>query len=186
MPEEVANREQVEALAHERGDDLLFGGSADPSRVSDLLSLVNDVVQAYAHQYSAASHASAMPQAAPAQESVSEASVNEVLYELMGVQDRLTELARLVGVLRFAVEGADSRQVREVEREIALLARYLPESYRVDALVKAAKTPTRDGGELAQLYLDRCYKLAAEDYQQLQTIDGRIQALESSSEAAQP
>jgi hypothetical protein len=105
--------------------------------------------------------------------------VNEVLFELMGERDRLAELAKLTGQLRFAVEGNDTRGVQEAEDEIGLLARYLPENYQLDALLKSAKDPSRTGGDLAQLYLERCYKLADEDYAKLQEIDERIRTIEA-------
>ena len=35
------------------------------------------------------------------------------------------------------------------------------------------------GGDLAQLYLERCYKLADEDYPRLQEIEERIRGLET-------
>ena len=105
--------------------------------------------------------------------------MNEVLFELMGERDRLAELAKLTGQLRFAVEGNDARQTQETEDEIGLLTRYLPDHYQVDILVKSAKDPSRNGGDLAQLYLERCYKLADEDYARLQEIEELIKAIES-------
>jgi len=101
----------------------------------------------------------------------------------MGHQDRLSELARLVGRLRFAVEGNDRREAQEVGDEIEALAHHMPETYRVSTLVESARTPTRTGGELAQLYLDRCYKLASENYTLLRDIEERIRALESVDDA---
>jgi hypothetical protein len=107
--------------------------------------------------------------------------VNEVLFELMGERDRLAELAKLIGQLRFGVEGNDARQIQEAEDEIAILGRFLPERYQIDALLKSAKDPSRNGGDLAQLYLERCYKLADEDYTSLQDIEERIRVIESAS-----
>lgn len=186
MPEEVASHEGLVSLAEARKDDLLFGGTAELSEVQDLLGLVNEVAQAYGRQYSSSPRISEAAGAGPPSGEPTGATVNEVLYELMGDQDRLSELSRLVGTLRFAVEGNDGRQAREVQDEISALARHLPESYRIATLVEAATTRTRAGGDLAQLYLDRCYKLSAEDYATLQGIEERIRALESSGEATQP
>jgi hypothetical protein len=59
------------------------------------------------------------------------------------------------------------------------LARYLPDHYQVDHLVKSAKDSSRTGGDLAQLYLDRCYKLADEDYTRLKEIEEQIKVIES-------
>ena len=186
MPEEVASHEGLVSLAEARRDDLLFGGTMELSQVPDLLSLVNEVAQAYGRQYSASPRISEAAEIGPQPAEPTGASVKEVLYELMGDQDRLSELSRLVGTLRFAVEGNDGRQARELEEEISLLARHLPESYRIETLIEAATTRTREGGDLAQLYLDRCYKLSAEDYATLQGIEERIRALESTGGTTQP
>ena len=51
--------------------------------------------------------------------------------------------------------------------------------YQVNMLVKSAKNPLRSGGDLAQLYLERCYKLTDEDYTRLQKIEEQIRAIES-------
>jgi hypothetical protein len=178
VPEEVDGHGHLEALAQARGDDLLFGGVVDAAQAPSLLGRVNDAVQAYARSYSASIPARVAAGDRGAAEEPSGLEVNEVLYELMGPRDRLAELARLVGKLRFAAEGSDARQVEEAEREVRALARRLPETYRIDALVRAAKVPTPSSGELAGLYLDRCYKLADEDYPRLKEIEERIQALE--------
>ena len=76
----------------------------------------------------------------------------------MGERDKLSELAKLVGKLRFAAEGTDPRMVREIEEEIATLARFLPERYNIPRLVQATATPSAGAAVLAQLYLERCYQ----------------------------
>ena len=104
--------------------------------------------------------------------------MNEVLFQLMSERDRLGELAKLTGRLRFAVEGSDARQVQDAEDEVRVLSRYLPDRYQIDGLLRAAKDPSRSGGDLAQLYLERCYKLADEDYPRLAEIEERIRGME--------
>jgi hypothetical protein len=183
MPEEVGSQQGLESLAEARRDDLLFGGTVEPGQVQDLLALVNEVAQTYGRHYTSSNRIISAAQGPPSHGAAPGASVNEVLYELMGPQDRLSELARLVGRLRFAVEGNDRREAQEVGGEIEALAHHLPETYRVSTLVESARTPTRTGGELAQLYLDRCYKLASENYTLLGDIEERIRALESGDDA---
>ena len=178
VPEEVESLQRLQALAQARDDDLLFGGTVDPSQVPSLLAVVNELVQEYGRGYQGHIQATAATLDVEAPEQVSGLGVNEVLYELMAPRDRLAELARLVGKLRFAAEGSAGGQVEEAEQEISLLAPHLPNGYRLDALVRAAKIPTQSGGELAGLYLDRCYKLADEDYLRLKGIEERIQVLE--------
>ena len=145
-----------------------------------MLLRVNDLVQEYAQRYQAHIGDAAAATGAPAAEAeaIGGHNVNEVLFELMSERDRLGELARLTGRLRFAVEGNDARQVQEAEEEVRVLSRYLPERYGIDGLLRAAKDPSRSGGDLAQLYLERCYKLADEDYATLADIEARIRGLE--------
>ena len=183
VPEEVPSHRQLKALAEAREDDLLFGGAVDPSQVPELLTTVNEIVQAYAHTYATSNAAISMgaPEEvaeAPSPERLSGVGVDEMLYQLMSDRGRLAELARLVGKLRFACEGHDARQVQEVEEEMAPLVKHLPETYRVHHLLRAAKSPTPAGGELAQLYLERCYKLADEDYLRVGEMEERIRLLE--------
>jgi hypothetical protein len=179
MPEEVGSQERLETLVNARGDDMLFGGEVSPSQVQDMLVLVNDLVQEYAQRYQAYIQGALPVDAPQSSEFIGGPGVNEVLFELMGERDRLAELAKLIGQLRFAVEGNDVRGVQEAEEEIGLLARYLPDHYQVDHLVKSAKDSSRTGGDLAQLYLDRCYKLADEDYTRLKEIEEQIKVIES-------
>ncbi len=179
MPEEAGGLAQLESLAEARGDDLLFGGDVPAGQVQDMLMRVNDVVQEYAGRYQSYIGDAATAGAVAEPEAISGHSINEVLFELMSDRDRLGELSKLTGRLRFAVEGSDVRQVQDAEDEVRVLSRYLPERYYIDSLLRAAKDPSRNGGDLAQLYLERCYKLADEDYPSLADIEERIRGLEA-------
>ncbi len=66
------------------------------------------------------------------------------------------------------------------EKAIRILAKYLPEWYKVNCLLKAAKDPSEQGAQLSKLYLERCYKLAAEDYAAIEKVEEAIKKLESS------
>ena len=48
--------------------------------------------------------------------------INDVLYELMSDSDKLGELSKLIGRLRFAVDGSDDNLTEETESEIAIVA----------------------------------------------------------------
>jgi hypothetical protein len=60
------------------------------------------------------------------------------------------------------------------------LQRYLPDKYRLDEFVGAASRPGDTGRRLAELYIDRCYKLSNEQYEDLGRIDQEIADLERS------
>lgn len=179
MPEAVGGQSQLETLVNARGDDLLYGGEVSISQIQDMLAQVNDLVQEYAQRYQTYIQGAVPAEVPQEPEFFGGPGVTEVLFGLLGERDRLAELAKLTGQLRFAVEGNDARGVQEAEEEIGILARHLPENYQLDALLKSAKDPSRTGGDLAQLYLDRCYKLADEDYTKLEEIEERIRNIEA-------
>ena len=97
----------------------------------------------------------------------------------MSESDKLAELARLLGSMRFAAEGGDAGTVDEMSREITTLARHLPETFQVSSLLAVAKDTSQKGSRLAQLYLDRCFRLSAGDYSAVQGLDDEIRALEA-------
>ena len=173
MPEKIDDLEHIRRMAEARDDDLIDGGSVDDSDPMDLIQVVSEVQQEYSGRWERSMQARTP---LPSQ------SVNELIYDLMGERDKLSELAKLAGKLRFAAEGTDRRMVREIEEEIATLARFLPEHYRIPLLVRATVTPTPAASVLAQLYLERCYKLLEEDYRRLQEVEKEIQRLEEAME----
>jgi hypothetical protein len=89
----------------------------------------------------------------------------------------LAELSRLLGKLRFAQEGQDLPMLSEVTQEIKALARHLPEEFRVSNLLAAAQDASRRGARLAQLYLDRCFRLSAGDTGRAEALEKEIQSL---------
>ena len=112
-----------------------------------------------------------------------EGTLNNLLYEFMSRADRLSELSRLVGKLRFASEQwegfYDKAMIEEVEAEILLLSTYLPDNYRIMEVVQSAKLWNDSGSVLTQLYLDRCQKLHENNYVEVQQIEEKIRWLEA-------
>ncbi len=176
VPEETEGYQALEDLARLRGDDLVFGGELPSNDFLEAAQRVNDAVQSYTklcQQWSESQHAAGAPAPEP-----SGFSVDEVLFSLMGEKDKLGELTKLVGKLQFAVEVKDARLLEEAEKEIRTLAGYLPEEYHVNRIIESAEKSTGKGPRLAQLYLERCYKLADQDSAGLHTVDQAIQELE--------
>ena len=60
---------------------------------------------------------------------------------------------------------------------MARIGRTLPEKYRVAELVAAANRPGDDGARLAQLLLERSYKLCQEEYGDVARIEAEIKRL---------
>jgi hypothetical protein len=146
-----------------------------------MIHLVNDIVQTYSKNYreSMSVAISDISTTNSQLENASSTRVNDVLYGLMNTQDKLTELSKLIGMLRFASDGKDLYQIAETQDEIAMLAMQLPESYHIRQLMEIIKDPTKHGSGLAELYMDRCYKLLTEDYLLVEEIENKIRDIQS-------
>ena len=177
IPEKVDGIDYINRMSETRDDDVINAGSVNPSDPMDLIGLVNELQQEYGRLWD---------------ESVTKdlsnqlTSVSDILYEFMGEPDKLSELSKLVGKLRFASEGHEGfynrSMIEEVESEILSLSRYLPDNYKIEALIQSTKLSSDSGSVLAQLYLERCYKLYEEDYIELKNIEDKIKSFESYSD----
>lgn len=172
FPEKVDSLAEIQRLAEARDDDLIDGGTGDADNPLDMVQVVNDLQQEYTRLWQQSQEASRPPALS------AEPSVNELLYELMGETAKLSELSKLVGKLRFALEGSDPRLTKETEEEILALAKYLPENYRVSRILEVGGMASEKGSALAQLYLERCYKLYEEDYRRIQEVEEEIRRIE--------
>jgi hypothetical protein len=93
----------------------------------------------------------------------------------MTESEKLDELTRLTGRLRDSLRAGPPDEM--VARQMAGLASTLPAKYRAERLVEVARLPGDKPQRLAQLYLERSYKLYNEDYLDLARIDREIEAL---------
>ena len=96
----------------------------------------------------------------------------------MSEADKLAELSRLLGKLRFAQDGADANMSGEVSDEIKSLSKFLPGQFKLSQLLAAAQDTSRNGERLAQLYLDRCFRLSSGDFGKVEAIDDEISSIE--------
>lgn len=180
-PEQIPDRAHLDELAELRDDDILYGGAL-PDGAEDVASAmfnVNEMLQAYSQLY-AANAPVAISEPEEPEDAASGAGVNEVLYGLMSESDRLGELTRLIGRLRYAVDGSEDSLIRETEDEIDVLEKHLPEGMQVPKLVAAVKTADARGAQLAALYLQRSYHLVQEAFTELGAVDREIEELEAS------
>ena len=173
IPEEVPSRAFLEALAESRQDDLVYAGGvvSSPQQPIILMQEMQEAVQKYGELFSARTdlpteEEPSAPESAPAASRFTE----------MTERERLDEMTMLTGRLRDSL--ANGRPDQALQDEIEQLAGHLPAKYRSQALVRAALTPGENGQRLAQLYLERSYKLFNEDYLDLERIDREIDALE--------
>ena len=117
------------------------------------------------------------PEAEPEEEPDESLNVNEVLFSFMSESDKLSELSKLLGRLRFAVDGSDHAAAEEVGGEIIVLSRHLPENFKVNDLLEAAKDNSEQSSQLAKLYIDRCFRLSAGEEVAATELDAQIELL---------
>ena len=181
VPEAVDSYAELERLGRLREDDLVFAGSIFSYDLPRMMESVSEAVQSYSRMCSdffgsAVSQQVESPQSLPGVDDDGP-SVTEVLFSLMSEGDKLAELSRLLGRLRFAQEGRDTPAMDEVCEEITALTRYLPEDFQLSLLLAAAQDASQKGAKLAQLYLDRCFRMSAGDSGSVRELDEQIEAL---------
>jgi hypothetical protein len=181
VPEEVTSYQELQQLSQLREDDLVYGGSMFSFDLPRMMEAMNDLVQSYSRLYNDYHHSRAKAAVTDGEQGAGDRSyqVNEVLFGLMSESDKLAELSRLLGKLRFALEGRDTGMVDEVKEEVNTLSRHLPEDFRVPSMLAAAMDTSSKGSRLAQLYLDRCFRLSAGDFHSVDSLEQQIQVLEA-------
>ncbi|MCS5654458.1 MAG: hypothetical protein NZ810_00830 [Dehalococcoidia bacterium] len=201
VPEAVNSFGELERLSQLREDDLVYGGSMFSFDLPRMMETATEAVQVYSSLCSEALgmistpaegaaeaigeelretlEVAAVPETEPEPEPEPDDSlnVNEVLFSFMSESDKLGELSRLLGRLRFAVDGADQSEADEVGAEITVLARHLPENFKVSDLLNVAKDNSERCSQLAKLYIDRCFRLSAGDAGAATELDAQIQLL---------
>ena len=201
VPEAVNSFEELKRLSQLREDDLVYGGSMFSFDLPRMMETATEAVQVYSSLCSEALgmistpaegaaeaigeelretlEVAAVPETEPEPEPEPDDSlnVNEVLFSFMSESDKLGELSRLLGRLRFAVDGADQSEADEVGAEITVLARHLPENFKVSDLLNVAKDNSERSSQLAKLYIDRCFRLSAGDAGAATELDAQIQLL---------
>ena len=178
-PEKVEGYQRIETLAAMRDDDVLFGGTINPLDVASAMMSLNEAVRSYAEICSERQVAQGVtdPEADQSPEGL---GVNEVLYGLMSDGDKVGELTKLVGRLRYVLEGTEESLVKEAEADINVIAQHLPENHRIPRLIEVAKAGGGQGARLTDLYLQRCFHLIQEEYVKLGEVEKEIRVLEGS------
>ncbi len=177
IPEKVESIPYLHALADARDDDLIDCGSIQANNIEMAIATVSEVAQRYAEMWAERAPSIRPVETASAGFDDSQLDVNSVLYGLMSERQRLSELAKLAGRLRYAVDGQDGSAQTEAVEEIRRLSSYLPGKYDLDKFVEAARQPGEKGAKLAQLYIERYFKLHDEKYEEVRQIDEQITSL---------
>lgn len=200
VPESVGSYAELERLSQLRGDDLIYGGNMFSFDLPRMMETATEAVQVYsslcsdrlamtgtpaegaaealADELGQLQETAPAPAPEPVEEPVEERddsyNVNEVLFSFMSESDKLTELSKFLGRLRFAVDGSDQAAADEVGEEITVLARHLPEDFRVGDLLDVARDNSPKSSELAKLYIDRCFRLSAGDAGAAKELENQI------------
>ncbi len=183
MLEEGSSFEQLQVLAERRDDDLVDLGTINPRDDSARMQLVAQGCQEYGQYY--VNYASTFPKQSfiesPPEEMVplDDLDTDELLLQTMSEGQRLAELGKLVGVARYAIEGHDTSLLQDTRNRMTNIARLMPEKNRATDLISAATESSERGSRLAQLYLDRGYKLLNEEYADIPGIERTIRELQN-------
>ena len=141
----------------------------------------HEIANEYANSYRQMIEQLPVEAAAPVPEAAPEAAgdEDELRWALLDERERIGELAKLTGQLRYALDGDDRRLLQATVEKIERLRRRLPEKYRIGEFLAGAQRPGDTGRRLAELYIDRCYKLSNEQYETLADLDREIAELEA-------
>ncbi len=180
VPENVGGYAALQELAEARSDDLLFCGTIEAADVGATMMRVSEAVQAYADLYAKFAPMAETDDDDAVQE-LPGLNVNEVMYDLMSENEKLGELTKLVGKLRYAVEGGETALADEAELDINTLGGQLSASHQISRLVDAAKSGGDRGERLTDLFLKRSFHLVQEEYVKMGRVDAEIRALEADS-----
>ncbi len=177
-PEKVESREYIDVIANIRSDDILYGGLFDSIDIQSSMILVNEAVQKYAEYYD---QEVLLENSMERIDDVNNSTldVNSVLYEFMSTNDKLSELTKMIGRLRFAIEGNENALAQEAETDIENLSKHLPSEYEIAKITNAAKSSDVFGSKLTDLWLKRCFHLTQQEFVEIVLIDEEIKMLES-------
>ena len=173
FPEHVESKAWLDRLADCRADDLLAGGDLDPSDIQRAMMALVELAGEYGGLWASYSQRLSAAEPSP-EEARALPEADDILLELMSNTEKVSRLARLAGTLRYAEEGGDAAVAAETAETMANVGRRLSEAYRVPELIQATRRTDPVGAQLARLYLECCYKLAAEEYGELERLDREI------------
>lgn len=183
MLEEGSSLEQLQMLADYRDDDLCDLGIINPRDEGARMQLVAQGCQEYGQLYM--NQVSTFKQSTPALPTMEDEPIalddldaDELLVQTMNDRQRLAELTKLIGVVRYALDGKDSHLVQETQQRMQRIARQMPEKYRTSELITAATSQQASGARLAELYIERGYKLLDEEYADIPNIERAIRDLQ--------
>lgn len=179
VPEEVTSEEYLKYLAEIRGDDLIWGGEINLANPQVAMQSTSEAVQEYNSIFQSFFNTWDEPRSPnnSLETALSEDSVQGVLYEFMSERDRLAEMSKLVGTMRFALESNDLSLIKETDASMGILTNTFDESFWGRKIRLAAQDPSDSASKLVQLYVDRCYLLIDNNFSKLEEIENQISSM---------
>ena len=184
MLEEGSSLEHLQMLAERRDDDLCDIGPINPKDEGARMQLVGEGCQEYGQLYFSYTQtfdkipSATLPELDEPQP-LDDLDAEDLLLQTMTDRERLTELGKLVGMARYASEGHDTELLQETRRKMLRISARLADKYRGSELTNAALDASERGARLAQLYLERSFKLLDEEYQDIPSIERAIRELQN-------
>jgi hypothetical protein len=179
IPEPVESLAWLERLAAARHDDLLDGGRLDPANPQQMMLTTTELAAEYATLWTeyARRLADLPAEISHPEDPVALPDVEDLLLSVMNDAEKVGRIAKLAGTIRYAVEVRDEHLAGDTLAEMQRIGRHLPESYRLTELLVAARREGSSAARLLELYVERCYKLATEQYTDLEQLDREIDEL---------
>ena len=184
MLEEGSSFEHLQMLAERRDDDLCDLGSISPGDEGARMQRVAEGCQEYGQLYLNYTLTFGEVPTSPISEigeagtPLDDLDAEDLLIQTMTERQRLTELGKLIGIARYALEGRDGNLLEETRRKMQRITGGLPDKYRSSELMNAAMDASERGARLAELYLERCFKLLDEEYADIPRIERAIRELQ--------
>ena len=176
IPEKFSSLEKLKELADFRSDDLIYAGFNNSSDSTNMLNIVQSITEKYSKLYTSTSSTNEISSTNILEHELP--TINDVVYEMMSEKDKLNELSQLISKLRFAYETSNHDAMIESEKDILLLSRYLPDRYDLNRVVEVLKQNDAKSAKLADLYIQRCFHLAQEEYSEVAKLENIIKDLE--------
>ena len=175
-PELIGTIENMQDLAELRDEDLIDGGSIDINDSANNMMKINEILSQYLNLYlnNNSKHIEERSNKNSEDEST---NVNSLMYEFMNVNDRMTELSKLLSKLLFAIENSQESLVSECEKDIESLSTFYPENHKINKIVEYTKIKNKS--KIAELYFKRCLYLAKENYEKVEEYEKLIEQQEN-------
>ena len=172
-PELLGSLENVQDLAELRDEDLIDGGNIDINDSANNMMKINEILSQYLNLYL---NSNSEKIKKIDEKELENSNINSLMYEFMNVNDRMTELSKLLSKLLFAIENSQDPLIAECEKDIESLSSFYPQNHKINKIVEYTKIKNKSN--IAELYFKRCLYLAKENYEKVEEYEKLIEQQE--------